>query len=259
MEETKTQDSSRQRLLELNRRFYEAAAHRFSATRQRPWQGWLELLPDLRSQEPLRSCLDLGCGNGRFAAFLEAEGLLPKSYLGVDGSAALLQDASACLPSPPCKLLQLGFEDLPAKLEGEPFDLLVLFGVLHHFPGTQARKAWLELLSARLAPGGLLIFSIWLLDRFPERFAKLRRDPTGLKLALEPGDALLSFDGRADVLRYCHFPNDAEIAELCDLPGCRELRRFRADGPSGADNLYVVLRQDEAGVLSSAAPERSAR
>ncbi len=52
-----------------------------------------------------------------------------------------------------------------------------------------------------------------------------------------------SFDGRADLLRYCHFPDDAEIEELCSLPGCTELRRWRADGPSGADNLYVLLRR----------------
>jgi SAM-dependent methyltransferase len=239
-------DATRQRLLDLNRRFYDAGAARFSATRRRPWAGWRELLPQLRAGQgpgaPWRSACDVGCGNGRFAAFLAAEGLLPAAYLGIDGSAGLLADARA-LELPGCEFLEADLARLPAALPGEPFDRIAIFGVLHHLPGRAARRSWLEQQAARLAPGGLLFLSFWLLDRFPERFAKLRRSDPGFDSALEAGDALLSFDGNAGLPRYCHFPDDAEIAELCALPGCAELRRFREDGPSGADNLYAVLQR----------------
>lgn len=236
-------ESIRQELLAMNRRFYDAGAEGFSATRQRPWEGWRRLLPELAAA-PAGSCLDLGCGNGRFGLFLAAEGLLPAAYLGVDGSAALLAEARGKLPHPPCSFLELDLGGgLPAGLPGQPYDLIVLFGVLHHVPGLAARRALLEDLASRLAPGGLLIPSFWLLDRFPDRFDKLRRSSAPFaEEELEKGDALLSFAGRPDLLRYCHFPDDAEIDAACSLPGCEELRRFRADGPSGADNLYVVLR-----------------
>lgn len=269
-------EKTRQALLAMNRRFYDDGAGRFSATRQRPWPGWSELLPELREAVPGRACLDAGCGNGRFAAFLAAENLLPAHYLGLDGSEPLLAEARATLPDPPFELRHLGLEEMSGPLPPAPtaqnqtggqggnpplkgsrpfsssergaegrdpgsFDLIVLFGVLHHVPGRAARQAFLEALAGRLAEGGLLVVSFWLLDRFPARFTKLDLGDGGLEL--EPGDALLSFDGRPDRPRYCHFPDDAEIDALCGLAGCEELRRFRADGPSGADNLYAVLRR----------------
>lgn len=145
--------------------------------------------------------------------------------------------------------------------EGPLFDVIALFGVLHHVPGRAARQELMESLAARLAPGGILLVSFWLLDRFPERFAKLRLGDGDFLGELEEGDALLSFDGKPERPRYCHFPDEEEIDALCRLPGCLEVRRFRADGPSGGDNLYAVLRQDPAavsrGVISSAAPHRS--
>lgn len=248
----------------MNRHFYDDGAGRFSATRQRPWQGWRELLPELRQAIPGGRVLDAGCGNGRFAAFLAAEGLVPEAYLGLDGSEPLLADARAAVPDPPFAFLRIGLEEMAESLGGQvpdSFDVIALFGVLHHVPGRSARQEFMESLAARLAPGGFLLVSFWLLDRFPERFAKLRLGDGELAGELEAGDALLSFDGRPDRPRYCHFPNEAEIDALCRLPGCLELRRFRADGPSGGDNLYAVLRQDPAAagrdVISSTAPHRS--
>jgi tRNA (uracil-5-)-methyltransferase TRM9 len=236
-------ESVRQELLAINRRFYQEGAEGFSATRQRPWEGWRGLLPELRAHFPA-SCLDLGCGNGRFALFLEAEGLAPISYLGIDGSSGLLAEARARLPEARFSFAEHDAGALPEVLPGQPFGLIVIFGVLHHVPGRAARRALLEDLEKRLAPGGLMIPSFWLLDRYPARFAKLLRpNPPALEGRLEPGDALLSFAGKPGLVRYCHFPTDAEIDHCCGLPGCEELRRFRADGPSGGDNLYAVLRR----------------
>ena len=247
-------ESTRQALLNLNRRFYDEGADRFSATRTHPWAGWKELLPALVDQKPWESCLDVGCGNGRFARFLEKAALLPQHYLGLDGSSALLDVARGALPTSTCTFLELGFDALPRELPHQPFDLIALFGVLHHLPGRGARQSWLEDLARRVAPGGLLAFSIWRLDLFPDRFEKLRL-PVPPEFGLEDGDALLSFDGRQDLPRYCHFPTEGEIADFCRLPGFHELHRWRADGPSAADNLYVLMRKSA--VLCSAAPQRS--
>ena len=160
----------RRELLAINRRFYREAAEGFSATRQRPWEGWRRLLPDLRELGPA-SCLDLGCGNGRFPLFLAEEGLAPAAYLGIDGSAGLLAEARARLPVPSFSFAEMEIGELPPSLPGQPFGLIVLFGVLHHVPGRESRRALLLDLEKRLAPGGLLIPSFWLLDRFPARFA----------------------------------------------------------------------------------------
>ena len=56
----------------VDRRFYTERAEEFSGTRERPWKGWTGMLAriePLLPEEP--RVLDIGCGNGRFARFLE--------------------------------------------------------------------------------------------------------------------------------------------------------------------------------------------
>lgn len=78
-------------LLELNRAFYANFAGDFAATR-RGWPlGFTRILPYLR---PAANVLDVGCGNGRFLAFLRSQGWAG-SYVGVDSSAGLLAEAEA--------------------------------------------------------------------------------------------------------------------------------------------------------------------
>lgn len=262
------EDATRHQLLEIGRRFYEVHAESFDATRRRPWPGWDRVLSHVVGSEPL-SVLDVGCGNGRFAEYLASRMTRPARvrYLGVDSSPPLLEVARDTLVEGPFGAVDLRCADAFGLLEPEeatgPFDLIVLFGVLHHLPGAGARRRLLRSLAQRLAPDGVLAITVWRLDRDPQRFQRLRipwetwneQAPAALRIdreALEPGDALLGWRGETETPRYVHFPGDAEIEAMersvTDRPGVTRIDRFHSDGPGSdpperGDNLYLVFRR----------------
>ena len=136
----------------------------------------------------------------------------------------------------------------PARALPEgPFDLVALFGVVHHVPGEDARSALLAAAATRVAPFGVLAYTLWRCDEDP-RFA--RRSARGRALAqqllaghaLEPGDHLLGFgDGG---LRYCHRVDDAEAERLIAATALEPVVRFHADAAEGeGGNDYTVLRR----------------
>ena len=128
-------------LAAINREFYRDEAQAFSRTREEPWPGWLRVSACLEpGAEPLE-VLDVGCGNGRFAAFLETqlgERAASLRYTGLDASEALLEHARArSLASGPPRLHCADVVLSPPEdaLPPGPFALIVLFGLLHHVPG----------------------------------------------------------------------------------------------------------------------------
>ena len=223
----------------INQRFYDQeSAERFHATRETPWPGFERVVDELPAGG-LR-VLDVGCGNGRLLRFLDRTRL--SSYTGVDQSQALLRHArrvdAAGLP--------VHFEHynlLEDALPRGEFELVALFGVMHHVPGEAQRRALLQQAATRLTRSGVLAVTFW---RFAElsRFDGHRRDwgEAGLDPSeREPGDHLLTFQGRG--LRYCHHCDAAEQERLCDGLGLQGLARFRADGRSDDLNDYVLLRR----------------
>ncbi|MEM8998544.1 MAG: class I SAM-dependent methyltransferase [Acidobacteriota bacterium] len=263
-------DRTRRALHDLSRRFYEESAESFDSTRQHPWPGWRQIAPKLAaiegrgSDHPLR-ILDAGCGNGRFGRFLAAATGRGLDYTGVDSSTGLIDaarrasdfsgDVSAAPVTTGTSFVTADLQDwldapsgaLPEKKAADTYDLIVLFGVLHHIPGRGARRRLLDLLARRVAEGGLLVATWWMLHE-TSRFEKLR---VGWAAApdipaddLEPGDALLGWQGRG--LRYCHFPSERELADLENLPGLALDESFRSDGPSGRDNLYRLFTRPPA-------------
>jgi tRNA (uracil-5-)-methyltransferase TRM9 len=240
-----------ERLAALNRSFYREHGPAFSAARRAPWPGWLRVLDRAlsRAPEPEITVLDAGCGNGRFALALDerlsAAGRRAR-YVGVDASEAMIADARRRLSMPGAlcsSSVDLVLGDL-FELELDPeerFDLIALFGVLHHVPSRRLRRALIESMTAKLSPGGLLAATIW---RFgaQERFAAKVAAWSLVQIdehELEPGDYLLRF-GDEGALRYCHFIDDAEAAEL--FRGIGEIAEtFEADGASGDLNRYVLL------------------
>ncbi len=218
---------------------------------------------------PLR-VLDVGCGNARLAAFLDERlgatasdpdrsrlAYVGVAYVGVDANAALLEAARARLPARMAGTVELTQQDFLADPEAGsalptgPFDLVAVFGVLHHVPGRETRLALLEAARARLAPGGLLALAAWQFADRP-RFRRRRvpwsalppllgapLDPT----RLEPGDHLLRFgDDPNKPPRYCHQLSDAELDSLPDALGLALVDDFRDDGAEGDLNRYLVLR-----------------
>ena len=80
-------ESARQQLLQINKDFYEAHASAFAATRFGAQPGWERIILHF---PPRCQVLDLGCGNGRLAWFLD-ERLQTVHYLGLDGSERLVR------------------------------------------------------------------------------------------------------------------------------------------------------------------------
>ncbi|MFN8378434.1 MAG: class I SAM-dependent methyltransferase [Anaerolineae bacterium] len=232
-----------QRLIALNRAFYQTAGEGFDRTRQSAWPGWRQLWPHLPTRRPLR-VLDVGCGNARLARFLSREGMT-LHYTGVDFSATLLtaaDEALRTLSGVEWSLVEADFMTDAQVLPRNPFDLLALFGVLHHTPGEARREALIRALAERVTPGGILAFSAWRFDEQARFFAHTLPAPPDM--ALEPGDALL--DWRAEgvrAVRYCHAVDDAELDQLVQISGLMLIDAYRADGHSGDLNVYRILRR----------------
>lgn len=235
---------TRRTLCELNRRCYREGAPAFDAARQQPWPGWHRLVDAIGW--PAGPVLDVGCGNGRFAEFLDASGAAAHAYVGIDASGPLLRRARARLPEGPHRTwLEFDLEAgaLPSVAAVGSFQLVVLFGILHHIPGSEQRRRLFLEASRRVKVGGYLAVTFWQLHQSP-RIRRLRvpwSEHPGIDPGrLEPGDELLRFGG--DLRRYCHFCSAAEVAALLHASGLEEVTRFLADGHDGQLNEYLLLR-----------------
>jgi SAM-dependent methyltransferase len=232
------------RLNQLNRDFYEVTAAEFDRTRGQPWPGWQPLLKYIKTVSIL-SVLDVGCGNGRFGVFLHNH-LIAKStiqqisYLGIDNNSALLAHARQSLTGLSAFDARLEERDI---VENPPdtglYDLVVLFGVLHHIPGYHSRLALMRGLTQRLAPGGLLAFACWRFYEY-ERF-RSRIMPWPPDVRVERHDHLLDWRQGETALRYCHYVDDTEHAALVNVTGLTEVASYRADGQTDDANRYSIL------------------
>jgi SAM-dependent methyltransferase len=242
-------EATRRALEALNRAFYARNAREFDASRASPWRGFARIAAALPVRQPLR-VLDLGCGNGRLLTYLQGGSPRALEYLGTDSCAALLASAErrfegraeACF-----RRAELFDEHGAPALPDQAFDLVALLGVLHHVPSERARRALVQAALARLAPGGVLVLTVW---RFAHdaRYAARRapwteataRWPAIDVAQLEPGDALLRWSTHEDAFRYCHAAEHEEIERW--LVGTRgTVTRFFADG-AGELNEYIVVR-----------------
>lgn len=236
-------EANAQRLNELNARFYQTVSADFDQSRQSGWPGWQRLNAHLPPRRPLR-VLDAGCGNGRLALFLAATGI-GLDYTGVDRNLSLLEAAGRALTgttSVSATWLETDFIMNADALPAGPFDLVALFGVLHHVPGAARRQNLIAALAERTAPNGLLALTAW---RFmaSERFRR-RIIPTPDDLELEANDYLIDWRaGAVPALRYCHYTDDAEFDALVQINGLALADAYYADGETGDLNAYRLLRK----------------
>ena len=227
------------RLNAINRAFYARTARDFDATRQRPWSGWTRLLHSL--DLPIDSLLDFGCGNARFARYLASKQTQSFAYCGVDSSAELLalaREQVASLALAKCELLErdIIMGTLPRQLA----QLVVLFGLLHHVPGRRRRRELVKAAADCVLPGGWLAFTAW---RFIEsQRLRARIQPWDSDIKVEAGDYLLDWRRGERALRYCHYIDEEEHAELIAAAGLRVVDDYREDGGL---NRYTVLGRSE--------------
>ena len=250
--------STQAALRRINRDFYSRHAADFDRTRHAGgWPGWQRVVETAAraTDRPLR-VLDLGCGNGRFALFLQhnPERLSDRrfTYQGIDLSGELIDHARAAAAG----LDHIRFEvgDIEnCALDEATHDLVALFGVLHHLPGFDTRRRTLERAASAVAPGGLLALTCWQFADDPG-FERRRLDwapEAGVDPAeLEPGDHLLRWGpGDSQARRYCHHTDEPELDRLARRLPLAEVARYRSDGPGGRQNLYWLGARDGAATL----------
>ena len=171
--------------------------------------------------------------------------------MGVDASEPLLTIARRDAPTAAlCDFQLADFVTTPPEraLPSGPFDLAVLFGVLHGVPGRERRRALLEAITECVRPAGLVAFTCWDFVKDPRlasRIVPWDRAPAELALdqrELGPEDHLLPWGGDGQVLRYAATVGPAERAWLtADLP-VEVMAEFADDGPGRDLNHYTVLR-----------------
>jgi len=233
--------------------FYDSStALEFSDSRDHFWPGWSGVVERLPKTRAKLSVLDVGCGNGRFAKFLATAWPGSISYSGIDNSATLLEIAGATMRPP--RSFSFYHADLfdlctdPGRFSG-PFTLIAAFGVFHHVPSFERRRALLGALCSRLQPGGRLAITFWQFgdrERFRRKFVdwheyNRRHDHPIAVEDLEEGDYLLRWGKTERYFRYCHFATDPEIEALIKPLHITSVDHFRADGEDNDLNYYLVI------------------
>ena len=206
----------------MNELFYRHYADAFHSTRGYGWRGWRSLLDDL-AHHPSR-VLDIGCGGGRFADFLQRiwvdeQGGVLDSYMGLERSKELLGIAQERSLGFYCQWFS--FDWSSALIEGERVKFesnwVVLFGVMHHIYSFEARVALVVWAARHLSLDGFISISLWdfgASERYEKKY--LPWDQSLSKYSelssdlIEPGDRLLGWAGESHTPRYCHWMSASE-------------------------------------------------
>lgn len=232
-----------EKIIEVNRQFYQKFGEEFSATRGRIQPGVRKILGRIGRDQ---SILDLGCGNGEFARQLAGAGHAAP-YLGVDFSLPLLKDARVVPEHFPARFLALDIT-LPqwSGISGQ-YSVITAFAVLHHIPGEKTRLQILKNLYKHLAPNGEFIFSNWQFlnsERLREKHL-LSWDLVNIpETKVDKGDYLLDWRRGGFGIRYAHQYSEAELARLAEMSGFNIVDSFYSDGATGNLGLYQIWEKE---------------
>ncbi len=241
-----------ERLLALNREFYDRFGGSFSATRQRLQPGVKKILDSIRQDD---SVLDLGCGNGHFLHEISRRGH-KGPLLGVDFSLPLLRDAQS---QPEVSFREVDLtklsaisSQLVAPVAGDGggsaseggWSLITAFAVLHHIPSHEIRLDILKTIHKLLKTDGRFVLSNWQFlnsEKLKSRIQPWSR--VGLSDDdVDEGDTLLDWRNGGEGLRYAHHFSAQELTGLAAQAGMRVSESFLSDGENSRLGLYQVWR-----------------
>jgi tRNA (uracil-5-)-methyltransferase TRM9 len=234
-----------ERLIALNLRFYSEHGRDFSETRARLQPGVLRLLNTLDKYDAI---LDLGCGNGQLARSLSRSGH-QGSYLGLDFSVPLLNEAEREAFTFPVKFLEANLAEFPVISEqlsvSDKWSLVTAFAVLHHIPGLDLRLNIVKKVHAMLKKEGLFIHSNWQFLNSPRLKAKIQPwESIGLsRQNVDANDYLLDWKRGHTGLRYVHHFDEQELAELAKAGRFEIVETFYSDGENGKLGLYQIWKK----------------
>ena len=228
-----------QRLLEINREFYNRFGDQFSATRQRLQPGVKKILDSIQKNV---SVLDLGCGNGHFLREISRRGH-KQPLLGVDFSLPLLREAESAsgVEFREVDLTKLSVISNRSLITGH-WSLITAFAVLHHIPSHEMRLDILRTIRKLMKENGKFILSNW---QFLNSEKLKSRIQAWAKVGineddLDEGDYLLDWRNGGEGLRYAHHFTAEELLELAEQARMRVTDSFLSDGDGGNLGLYQV-------------------
>jgi 2-polyprenyl-3-methyl-5-hydroxy-6-metoxy-1,4-benzoquinol methylase len=235
---------TRNKLLAINRKFYDQFARSFSATRHQVQPGVHQLVHRMIQSETI---LDVGCGNGTLARMLAAEGF-QGSYLGLDMSEGLLTSANELFEDPSkgafnFMSLDLADPNWHQSLPGNSYDWLACFAVLHHIPGEELRTQTARNFSSLVSNTGQVTLSVWQWQNSPRLkkrvvpWSTVNIDPKNL----DDGDILLDWRaGKTIGYRYVHTFSEDSLFILAKKAGFKVIESFYSDGKEGNLALYQL-------------------
>lgn len=240
-----------QKLLTINREFYQRFGRAFAQTRRRVQPGVRRVLSEWIYDG---DWLDIGCGSGALAHAWRESGLRG-SYTGIDFSSPLLEEARSSTIGKPLAGLSIDFRQVDLTTPDwtnsfmlNSYDGIVSFAVLHHIPAAQERQRLVQRVAELLKPGGLFILSLWQFQHSPKLMARVQPwEIAGIRAdEVEEGDTLLDWrhhcEGETDTpgLRYVHLFSREELAALADGAGFTISAEFESDGKGEKLGLYQV-------------------
>ncbi len=189
-------------------RVYDEIAEGFDHTRGRPWPE-----VDLVDRDPI---LDLGCGNGRHASYLEGKGY---RVVCADISWGMLMVARRRVRD----LVQCDASTLPFR--DSSFGTVLYLATIHHLPREDRLRSLREVKRV-LEPGGRLIVSAWALFQ-PRFFKKIPRMLLNPLKGREFGDLTVPWHTKGRVYqRYYHLFTKRELESLVEEAGLRIIRSY---------------------------------
>lgn len=231
-----------ERLLTLNREFYNRFGDTFSATRQRLQPGVKIILDSIQDDD---SVLDLGCGNGYFLREISRRGH-KQALLGVDFSLPLLRDADFHLEQASAAFREVDLSRLSENSKGllvsGGWSVITMFAALHHIPSHEIRLDILRTVRKLLKEDGKFIISNWQFLNSEKLKSRIQSwDKVGIdENDLDEGDYLLDWRSGGEGLRYAHHFSVEELLGLAGQAGMRVSDSFLSDGKNGRLGLYQV-------------------
>ena len=245
-----------ERLLSINRGFYQSFAQPFRATRSRLQPGVLRVLESVQLDTDV---LDLGCAHGVLASELQVRGFSGR-YVGLDSSRPLLKLVSEQLQPPRYQfgLVELDQEQWPATAQSllsqgsaagpadagdwPAFDWVFAFAVFHHLPTADLRRSTAHAINGLLSPEGRVAVSVWDFLASPRLRGRILPWKTVdlIEEEVDEGDYLVDWREGGRGTRYVHHFTDDELHGLADESGYRVVQEYRSDGESSRLGLYQI-------------------
>ncbi|MFN2215851.1 MAG: class I SAM-dependent methyltransferase [Anaerolineales bacterium] len=238
-------DGTIQKLLEINKQFYQEFGMKFSETRGRIQPGVRSILDSLSGNEKI---LDLGCGNGNAAKYLSNHNF-KGMYTGIELSPALIKIAKEMNQLPSHHFIQadIASDDWDDILQEKSIDVVIAFATLHHIPSNALRVQIIKKTRKLLKDNGLFFHSNWQFLNSPKLKARIQPwSSAGIdESTLEEGDYLMDWKMGGKGLRYVHHFDEGELNTLADETGFTVIESFLSDGYENRLGMYQEWKKKD--------------